>query len=133
MPALPPIAQHAPVLGPVQVVPSWTGPALRRNMAATGKQGQARSANPSAHTFRGTPRSARDGGECAVERSAVGGFMPRYAGAKCSGEPGDGLACGLAADAIGKPGAGDVGGSHGGGGTDGGKAFLDLGKGGAGA
>jgi hypothetical protein len=53
--------------------------------------------------------------------------------AECSCKPGDCLARGLVADAIGKPGAGDAGGFHVGGGADGGEAFLDLGDGGSGA
>src|SRR6266568_1295717 len=69
-------------------------------------------------------RSAHEGGECLAGRSAAGGFVPCQVGADCSGEPGDCLAGGLVADAIGKPGAGDAGGSHVGGGADGGQAFL---------
>jgi hypothetical protein len=48
-------AQHAPVLAPVKVVPRWTGPAPRRNMAAIGKHGQARSANSKCSRFQGNP------------------------------------------------------------------------------
>jgi hypothetical protein len=77
-------------------------------------------------------RSTGEGGECLVERSAGGGFVPCQIGAECSGEPGDCLACGLVADAVGQPGAGDAGGCHVGGGA-GGQAFLDLGEGGPGA
>ena len=47
------------MLGPVKVVPPWTGPALRRNMAATGKHGPARSANSKCPRFQGSPRAAR--------------------------------------------------------------------------
>jgi hypothetical protein len=43
------------VLAPVKVVPPWTGPALRRNMAAIGKHGQARSANSKCPRFQGNP------------------------------------------------------------------------------
>ena len=53
-------------------------------------------------------------------------------GAECSGEPGDCLACGLVADAVGQPGAGNACTCDVGRGADGGQAFLDLGKGGPG-
>ena len=43
------------MLGPVKVVPPWTEPALRRNMAAIGKHGQARSANSKCPRFQGNP------------------------------------------------------------------------------
>ena len=61
MPVLP-AAQDQPVLGPVKVVPPWTGPALRRNMAAIGKQGQARSAKSKCPRFQGTSNRKRDSG-----------------------------------------------------------------------
>jgi hypothetical protein len=48
-------AKDLPVLAPVQVVPPWTGPVLRRNMAATGKHGQARSAKSKCPRFQGNP------------------------------------------------------------------------------
>jgi hypothetical protein len=47
--------QDQPVLVPVQVIPPWTGPALRRNMAAIGKHGQARSAKSKCPRFQGNP------------------------------------------------------------------------------
>jgi hypothetical protein len=44
------------VLTPVKVVPPWTGPALRRNMASIEKHGQARSAKSSkCPRFQGNP------------------------------------------------------------------------------
>jgi hypothetical protein len=43
------------VLGPVKVVPPWTGPALQRNMAAIRKHGQARSAKSKCPRFQGNP------------------------------------------------------------------------------
>jgi len=51
-------AKDLPVLAPVQVVPPWTGPVLRRNMAATGKHGQARSAKSKCPRFQGNPAYA---------------------------------------------------------------------------
>jgi hypothetical protein len=47
------------VLAPVKVVPPWTGPALRRNMAAIGKHGQARSAKSKCPRFQGNPGPTR--------------------------------------------------------------------------
>jgi hypothetical protein len=78
----------------------------------------------------GQRRGARATASGLVERSAADGFVPCQVAAECAGEPGDCLACGLVADAIRKPGAGDAGGCHVGGGADGGQAFLDLGDGG---
>jgi hypothetical protein len=43
----------AKVLAPVQVVPPWTGPALRGYMAAITKRGQARSAKSQCPRFEG--------------------------------------------------------------------------------
>src|SRR5215813_9535762 len=54
IPLLLPPRDHL-VLGPVQVIPPWTGPVLRRNMAATGKHGQARSAKSKCPRFQGNP------------------------------------------------------------------------------
>jgi hypothetical protein len=48
-------AQYGPELGPVQVVPPWTGPALRRNMAAIEKRGETRSAKSKCPRFQGNP------------------------------------------------------------------------------
>ncbi len=51
--------QDAPVLAPVQVVPLWTGPALRGYMAAITKRGQAQSANSKCPRFEGNPNACR--------------------------------------------------------------------------
>ena len=59
-------------------------------------------------------------------------FVPRKFGAECAGEAGDCLACGIVADAVGKPGAGDAGTHHVGCSADSGQALLDLGDGGSG-
>ena len=48
-------AQDRPVLSSVQVVPPWTEPALRRNMAAIWKHGQARSGQTKCPRFQGNP------------------------------------------------------------------------------
>jgi hypothetical protein len=68
------------VLGPVKVVPPWTEPALRRNMAAIGKHGQARSANSKCPRFQGNPAWPAATGRLGTSSAALRGLVPESAG-----------------------------------------------------